>query len=655
MKNTVPLLFCLIMNNLSAQTNPCAQAKIRSYSHARASVIDTAHTALEYRYDVHFYKLDVDVESDTVFISGSATINATVVSPLDTFALELCQGQTVDSVKVNGQIVAQVYHNTNDLGIVLPNTAGVGTQLSVQVFYHGVPPVITEVYGNGLNNGYSAWNNRVTWSMTECFTGYEWWPCKQVLTDKADSSEVDITTDSINLAGSNGLLVNTVDLPNGKKRYEWKNNLPINYYLISLSVSSSYIDHSTYAHPAGADSILIQNYIYNTPAVTVSQLPVIDSTAQLIESFSAQYGLYPFHTQKYGHCMAPNFGGEEHQTMTTIYDMRDLILIAHELTHQWFGDNVTCATWHDVWLNEGFATYGEYLAQETFRPTLAGPYMKNFHNEVMTQAGGVVYCPDTVNVTRIFDDRLTYLKGGCVVHLIRYLVNNDSLFFGGLQQYQQVYGGSTATTDNLLNVLEQYTGVQLHDLFDEWIYGQGYPTFNVTWNQANDTLYVQDSETVSVDTITPLFTLPVEYVIHRSTSDTVVKIMQDAQTRRFGFYMPDSVTGIGVDPNDWIVEKNIVKQDTTLSFAILAGINNTVQAATVSIYPNPVSNELILQLHGLAGNAQAQVFGDDGKQYQQLPVNNGNNRINTPALPAGVYFIRITGNEMNRTLKFVKE
>ncbi|MCH2231983.1 MAG: hypothetical protein MK105_16730 [Crocinitomicaceae bacterium] len=219
--------------------------------------------------------------------------------------------------------------------------------------YDGIPPngATNPLGGAGMTNGSSpSWGNQVTWSLSEPFSAYEWWPCKQSLTDKADSVGIKITVPSTCKAGSNGVLENVVDLGNSLTRYEWKHRHPIDYYLVSVAVAQ-YVEYNVYANPTGAASpILIQNYIYDNPATLNNFQNDIDETVDFMELFAELYGPYPFEDEKYGHCMAPLSGGMEHQTMTT-QGWFAKSLTAHELGHQWWGNNVTCASWADIWVN----------------------------------------------------------------------------------------------------------------------------------------------------------------------------------------------------------------------------------------------------------------------------------------------------------------
>ena len=244
-------------------------------------------------------------------------------------------------------------------------------------------------------------------------------------------------------AGSNGVLVEVLDLGNVFKKFSWEHRYPIDYYLISVSVAE-YIEYTVYANPIGTTNpIPIQNFIYNNPATLPKFKKDIDETVEFIEYFSDIFGLYPFHQEKYGHCMAPLSGGMEHQTMTTqgfFYNT----LTAHELAHQWWGNHVTCKSWSDIWVNEGFASYAEYLMLEELYPGDELVDMLDRHNTIMSQLGGSIWVEDSLDGDRIFSSRLTYDKGAAFVHTLRYLINNDELFFTSLKNFQSSFTFSTA-------------------------------------------------------------------------------------------------------------------------------------------------------------------------------------------------------------------
>ncbi|HWY33283.1 MAG TPA: hypothetical protein VNX68_01475, partial [Nitrosopumilaceae archaeon] len=310
------VFFALMVINASAQ-HQCALGKMNKV--IGHPVISSTYTDLENKYDVHFQHLNVNLEITDKNISGNTrTISTVLTSTLDTFAFELYNSLVIDSVILNGKKITPV-RVQNIVNVLISPVLNSGNTIDATVYYHGTPPTINGPnVGDGLNNASSqTWGNQVTWTLSEPYSAYEWFPSKQQLQDKLDSVYVFVTTDSANKAGSNGNLTRIVNLGN-KKRFEWKEKHPIDYYLVSVTVAQ-FVDYSIYAHPVGyPDSVLIQNYIYNNPATLTNYKPTIDQTKTLVELFSGLYGMYPFADEKYGHCMAPFGGGMEHQTMTSL-------------------------------------------------------------------------------------------------------------------------------------------------------------------------------------------------------------------------------------------------------------------------------------------------------------------------------------------------
>ena len=624
----------------TAQDHDCAKGHVAtSMRKAAASV---SHNQLMNRYDVTYYKLDVALERTTTYISGNAQIMAkSKVAALDTFAFELHQNLQIDSVIINNQKV-QVSRNNGEVIAPVAAPVALGGTVSAQIFYKGLPPSgASAAIGNGMSNDVSpTWGNRITWSLSQPFAAYEWFPCKQILTDKADSVAVFVTTDISNKVGSNGLLQQVVPLPNNKHRYEWKSRYPIAYYLISVAVGE-YVEYNIFANPAGATQpVLIQNYIYNNPQTLSTFQSEINQTVPMLENFSSLFGLYPFYQEKYGHSMAPISGGMEHQTMTT-QGFFDFTLTAHELGHQWFGDNVTCASWRDIWLNEGFASYLEYVALENIRPGQEVTWMANTHNIVLSQPGGSVIIPasDTMNVSRIFNSRLTYKKGAAVVHMLRYEVNNDSLFFATLRQYQQQFKDSTATTQDLQNVFEQATGRSFQNFFQQWVYGQGYPTFQLRWNQQGNQLVLRSQQTASTG-VTPLFRTHFDVLMRTSAGDSLVRLYQDQPVQLYSFPVSGTVSTLQFDPQNWLlnVTNGIIRDNS------LVGVKKELAKTKVVAYPVPAKE--LLYFSGLTFAPEvAEVTDLTGRVVAQLQHSADGAAVRLPALASGRYIIHLRDDQ----------
>jgi aminopeptidase N len=642
----------LFIVTVSAQLqHACSASKITASQSAKRSVVSAQHTFLMNQYNIHFYKLDVSVERTSTFISGNVTIKAIAeVAFLDTFGLELHPNLIIDSIKANG-IVQSFNRAGNAVIIPLSQSIQEGEDFFVQVYYKGTPP--NNGGFSGMSNASSpSWGNQATWSLSQPFAAYEWWPCKQVLTDKADSSEVWITTNNQNKAGSNGLLQQVVSLPNNKARYEWKSKYPINYYLISIAVAR-YVDYSFFVNlPGVAQPLLIQNFIYDNPQTLTNFKNDIDQTGDMMLAFSELFGTYPFKDEKYGHCMAPLSGGMEHQTMST-QGFFEFTLTAHELAHQWFGDYVTCASWEDIWLNEGFASYGEYLAYEKLvSKSAADNYMINVHNTVKSQPGGSVYVSDIANENRIFSSRLSYDKGSTLVHTLRYLVNNDSLFFASLRDYLQQFQFKNANTQQLLDVLNANTGIDFTDFKNQLFYGEGFPTYNLTWNYINGFLYAELNQTTS-SSATILYTLPLELRLNTTSGDTIVRITPTINNDKFIISLVDTVVGITVDPFNGLVNNATVLFDSNLEFTLtdLKEINLT----SISVYPNPAENDLVVDFRNNNSEKSLTLTDVLGRTVNVLKTSESTVQLNISYLSKGVYYVNIQMNAENRTVKFVKE
>ena len=367
------------------------------------------------------------------------------------------------------------------------------------------------------------------------------------------------------MVGSNGLLKNVVSLGT-KKRYEWKSKYPIDYYLISVS-TAKYRQYKLYAKPQylAPDSIFIQNFIYDNaiynPAWNTQKL-ALNKIKQTMELQCKLFGMYPFYKEKYGHCMAPLGGGMEHQTMTTL-GFFDFELDAHELGHQWWGDNVTCKAWKDIFINEGWASYTEYLCDQ-YLPTISGTSaatkMTSVHTSVMSQPGGSCYFTnaDTMDANVIFDSRLTYDKGSALIHMLRYTINNDSIFFNAIRGFQNTYKFNVASVIDFKNYMQTYSGINLTQFFNQWFYGQGYPTFDVKWNQLGGNFILQSIQTQSFPSSIPLFITDIDYRISRTAKpDTVIRLGHANLTENYTIPLTGSVTSVFLDPSNWILNKVI--------------------------------------------------------------------------------------------------
>ena len=506
-------------------------------------------------YDVKFYKIDIEVSDTTVNIRGNAEVIAEItVSGLKRFTLELNESVRVDSVWMDGRKAS--FHRDGDLLHVLsPDMIPVGSLRRVTVFYAAI-----DIHANGFfsavsNREDAAWNIPVTWTLSEPFNAKNWFPCKQYLPDKADSAYIFITVPQNLKAGAPGILSAVRQMPCGKIRYEWKTRYSVAYYLLSFSVAD-YQDYTVFAHPKGVEKpVPVQNFIYHRDGYLEKNKVKIDTTATLIELYSELFLPYPFADEKYGHCVAPMGGGMEHQTMTTLSEF-DFLLVAHELAHQWFGDLVTCASFQDVWINEGFASYTEYLTLERMASReRALAWLREAHAVASWSQNGSVFVPaESANDNwRIFNASLSYKKGALLVHNIRRMINNDDQFFAVLRGFLRKYSFSVASAMNFKNYLEEQTGIDFTLFFNQWYYGEGFPIFDISWKKNNGYIEILAEHTGSTSA-TPLFMIDLDVRIKVNGIDTLVQLPIRSARDLFIINMNGDVSGIEIDPGYYILK-----------------------------------------------------------------------------------------------------
>jgi aminopeptidase N len=594
-------------------------------------------------YDVHFYGIDLAVNDSSTYLEGSTEIGVTALSAMDEVVFELATGMTVDSVLLNGTKTAAWSHGNDLVRITLGQTIPAGTAFTTRIYYRGSGG--GSGFFAGISNRYDPiWGKRVTYTLSEPFHALDWFACKQVLTDKADSADIFLTVGDHLKAGSNGVLEGIDSLPGNRVRYRWETRYPIAFYLLSLSVSE-YSDYSYYLHPEESpDSFLFQNYIYDTPNYLPENKDAIDATGDMMELYSWTFGRYPFWQEKYGHCVAPMGGGMEHQTMTTLVNF-GFNLVAHELAHQWFGDYVTCATWQDIWINEGFASYAEYLALEYLISRKEADYwMAGAHERVLTEPEGSVYIPleEATDEFRIFSYALSYKKGAALLHMIRYELDDDSLFFDILQNFQEQFADSVATGDDFLQVLNETSGRDFDWFFEQWYYGQGYPEFNFTWWQTTDSLFIV-AEQQGSSPATPFFrtTLDIGLGLEDGTNSTL-QIPYDAPSKTIQIPLRQRVLEVIPDPANWIVDLSqvVYRQATNAYF---------------SVHPNPFGDQLRIIFNTGAAEREILLTDINGRLVDRMNTYAWTVSIPTQNLSPGVYLLKVLAGHEEYTAKVVRQ
>ena len=592
--------------------------------------------------DVTYYKLDLNIKyQPSDYLKAIVTIGAkSVKSSLNNFFLDLQNSLTVDSVLLNNKKLVFIHDNAK-LNIKLGQTYSNGEKFSVKIYYQGVPGATgfgSFIFGQH-NNG-----DPSIWSLSEPYGASDWWPCKDTPGDKADSSDVWITCDGALTGVSNGTLISVDENPDGTKTYKWKNQYPIAQYLISVAISN-YRKYVTYFHYAVNDSMPIENFVY--PEYFNTAKADIDKTANMLKIFSDRFGLYPFIKEKYGQVQFGWGGGMEHQTITSLGGFGEDIQ-AHELAHQWFGDKVTCADWNDIWLNEGFATYSEAVYFEaTGGEGAYGNMISNDMNNAKNAIGSV-YVNDISSIAQIFDSDRSYAKGAVVLHMLRGIVG-DSTFFKILRTYlvDPKLSYNVATTGDFQRVAESVYGSSLDYFFKEWIYGQNFPSYTVTWSNedAGNNIYNISLNIYQANNGDPVFfTMPIKIKISTSIKDTVVTVFNDKMDQTFNFSVEGKPTDLIFDPYNQILKQVAILDSIDLtkpqSFDLLQNYPNPFNPGTKILFSIPVTKKgfvpVKLQVYNSLGQLVKTLINEEKPSGSYQVIFDGKD------LPSGVYIYRLT-------------
>jgi hypothetical protein len=497
--------------------------------------------------DVLHYVLDIEIVPSSDWLGGTNTITVrSLIDGLTTFQIRLRDNFNITSVQVDGVPATWQRLSVSTIEVDLSPAYDTGEEFDVLVVYDGQP--VSQ--GFGSINFTSEGGYPLVFTLSEPWYAYTWWPAKDDNTDKA-SGEFKITVPDTLTVASNGLMLSVDDVGGSRLRYDWLTGYQTATYLFSFSAAHYNTFSDTYAYDGG--SMPVDFFIFpssDTPSnrdawlLTVDMLPVM----------SDLFGQYPFIDEKYGIYEFAFGGGKEHQTMTGQGTFSERVS-AHELGHSWFGNMITCGTWQDIWLNEGFATYSEALWEE-FKPGSSGEAALHAHMATRrpSSVDGSVYVPaeDADNFSRIFSGNFSYRKGGWVVHQLRHVVG-DTAFFDILAAYRAAYEYDSAITEDLRAVAESVHGSDLTWFFDEWVYDIGAPAYLSAWqtHEIAGKDYVELYIIQVQDASYPIFTMPLDVDVAATGGDLMHVVWNDADAEHFLFEVPGNVLGLALDPKDW--------------------------------------------------------------------------------------------------------
>ena len=642
-------VFCL-NTKLIAQTisgsEVCAQSKTSKIIFSIDGINITPHNP----FDILHYKLNVDLYDN--FLSPypkSFSANEIITFKVDTALNSIHLDAVNSSLVIDSVSLAAISftHSTNVLNIQLDNFYLPNDTVQIKIFYHHLNVSDQAFYVSG---GFVFTSNAPEGAR-------KWLPSVDHPSDKATFEIIARMPFTVKF-GSNGRLEDST-LVADTIYHHWISRDPIATYLITFSGKVNYnLDIIYWQNPySPGDSIPVR--FYWNAGENISQLNNIKvKIFPMMTHFSDLFGEYPFEKNGFA-TMNSQFawGGMEDQTLIHLCpNCWDEILVAHEFAHQWFGDLISPATWSDVWLNEGFATYCEALWYEY--TTGYARYKQEINSQAAqyknNNPGWPIYNPSwsqiTPGINTLYNYAITYLKGSGVLHMLRYTIG-DSLFFEILKSYctDENHKYKLANTAEFISKVNDITGEDYNWFFDQWVYGPNHPAYQNTYSITNqgqdwnlDLLLKQTQQNAG------FFKMPVEVKINFSdATDSTLTLWNDVNEQSFDFQFIKEPTGLVFDPNNEIV----LKTGTTILVDVETEIHENFSFGLEQNYPNPFNPSTKISWQSPVGSWQTlKVYDVLGKEVATL-VNEenpaGTYEISWYAanLPSGVYFYQLRASD----------
>jgi aminopeptidase N len=405
-------------------------------------------------YDVSAYRLELAWAPSTERLDGVATIRAVATQWLSSFDLDLV-GLDVEDVLVDGEPAEVRRRGERELVIVPSRTVMRDEVFTVEVSYGGTPGRLGDRAGV-LRPGWTADDEGEVHVIGEPDGASTFFPVNDHPRDKATYEFLVTVPEGLEVA-ANGVLVGTERAPRGHRTWSYEAEDPMASYLVQVVIGNLRFEEST-----GPDGLTIRHAIDED--VPEDAVGALDRTADMIEGYEEMFGPYPF--AAYGVAVVDRPLGVALETQTLSLVGLDSVgregVLAHELAHQWFGDEVSPGSWRDIWLNEGFATYAEWLWTESD----GGPSVATRARQVALD-GGLDLPPGDPGPEDLFDDSV-YLRGALTLHVLRHELG-DEAFFDLLRAWIERYAGRSATSADFEGMASVAAGRDLTPLFDAWL------------------------------------------------------------------------------------------------------------------------------------------------------------------------------------------
>ena len=412
-------------------------------------------------YDVTHYALNLTIDPPSNQVTGIATISATTTQDLSRFDLDLL-GMEVQTVKVDGND-ATFSRDGGELVITPEKALASSTDFTISVLYRGSPePRSTKALAVAV--GWIATGDG-SFVISEPEGASTWFPVNDHPSDKATYT-FHLTVPSGVIAVANGDLAARVQSADGKSTiFTYEERAPMASYLAQVAVGDYQIEESD-----GPNGVRIRNVFASPLAIPAKE--DFARTPDMLQLFAQDFGPYPFDV--YGALVVNDRTQLALETQTlSIFDAtsvngrsNDDVVAAHELAHQWFGDSVSLAGWKDIWLNEGFATYAEWVWREHTDGVPVATSAQRTHDSLPRQSDVL---PGDPGVEHLFDVAAVYQRPAVMLQALRVTVGDDA-FFTILRTYASRFAGKNATTADFIAVANEVSHRDLQDLFDAWLY-----------------------------------------------------------------------------------------------------------------------------------------------------------------------------------------
>lgn len=625
------LLFLLICLKVSAQENLCKnfadipETEKRSFINKQQSRFLSQASN---NFSVHYSRCIWNVDPAIRYITGKVTQYIIALNTTNSLTFDLTTQLIVDSVLFRNQKINFTQQSNQTVAVQLSSTLTAQQKDSVTFFYHGVPD--NTGFGSFIQQTHN--NVPVIWTLSEPYGAKDWWPCRNGLDDKTDSIDIIIQHPSIYKSTANGMLQYEVTNGNTTTTF-YKHRYPIATYLIAFSVTN----FSVFTNSVQLGNIQLPMISYIYPESVANFQPNTYKVLDAMQLFHNTFGPYPFIKEKYGHTQFGWGGGMEHQT-NTFLTSADANLMAHELGHQWFGNKITIGSWQDIWLNESFATFAANYYLEKF-DTVRFKSLLNAHLANITALpNGAVFCADTTDPNRIFNGRLSYDKGGYVLRMLRFTLG-DSIFFKGIQTYladPTLQYGFAKTADYKKHI-EAAANKDLTYFFNQWIYGEGHPSFNIQWAQNNNNwAKIKINQTTSHSSVS-FFKTPFALTFKNATQQKTIVVQCDfngiENWADIGF-IADTVL---IDTEKQLISSN--NSSTKISTPLASGNE-------IKVYPIPTLNNINISLKNPTNKSlTVQIFNAGGQLVQKKVLNTPGQdeifQLSITHLPKGMYLLKL--------------